>query len=266
MQNTTDLDYGVCRLSLISIRAEPTHAAEQTTQFLFGEHYEVMEVSGDKKWLRVRNYFDQFAGWLDVRQHHPISKEYFDYINRADFKITTDITASILYNKSPLQILIGSIIPISGAELFKMEEQFAFNGESKSLGQKRDLEFLKNIAARYINSPYLAGGRSPFGLDAAGFTQLVFKISGYYLDRTLQQQMENGRPVKEFGDMAVGDLVFFRGRDKSLHVGILLAHDKVIHVAEKVRVDYFDEEGILNLDTKVYTYNLMTARRVLLTE
>lgn len=264
--NTTDLDYGVCRLSLVAVRAEPSHAAEQTTQLLFGEQYEVIEVSGDKKWLQIRNYFDQFAGWIDVRQHHPISKEYFDYINRADFKITTDIATSILYNKSPLQILIGSIIPISGAELFKMEEQFAFNGESKSLGQKRDLEFLKNIAVRYLNAPYQPGGRSPFGLDPAGFTQLVFKICGYQLDRTIQQQQENGRPVKDFGDAAPGDLVFFKSRDKSLHAGILLAGDKVIHVAEKVRVDYFDEEGILNPDTKVYTHSLLSARRVLLAE
>ncbi|QOI98434.1 MAG: C40 family peptidase [Flammeovirgaceae bacterium] len=265
--NTTDTNYGVCRLSLVALRAEPSHGAAQTSQLLFGEHYEAIEVSADNKWLRIRNYFDQFAGWLDITQHHPITREHFDYINGANFKITTDITSSILYNKSPLQILLGSIIPISGAELFKMEEQFAFNGESKNLGQKRDVEFLKSIALKYINAPFLPGGRNPFGIDASGFTQMVFKICGYTLSRTTAAQQDNGRPVKSFGDLAAGDLVFFNNlKDKNLHAGILLAEDRVIHVAEKVRIDYFDEEGILNADNRVYTHSFTQARRMLLPE
>ena len=234
---------------------------------MFGEQYEIIETNPDKKWLLVRNYFDQFTGWLDARQHHPISREYFEYLNRANFKITTDVTTSILYNKSPLQILMGSIIPISGAELFKMEEQFAFNGESKNLGQKRDVEFLKAIASKCINAPFMQGGRSPFGFDPAAFTQMMFKISGYPIGRTVQLQTDDGRPVKEWGDMAAGDLVFFKSlKDRSLHVGILLADDKVIHVVEKVRVDYFNEEGILNSDTRVYTHTFTSARRILLSE
>ncbi|MDL5049367.1 NlpC/P60 family protein [Oscillatoria amoena NRMC-F 0135] len=263
----TDFDYGVCRLSLVSLRAEPAHAAEQTSQLLFGEQYEVTEISPDKKWMLIRNNYDRFTGWLDARQHHPISREHFEYLNGANFKIITDIATSILYNKSPLQILMGSIIPISGAELFKMEEQFAFNGESKNLGQKRDVEFLKAIAAKYINAPFMPGGRSPFGIDPSGFIQLVFKISGYPLGRTIHQQMDDGRPVKEVDEGKPGDLIFFKSmKDKSLHVGILLADDKVIHVAEKVRVDHFDEGGILNPDARVYTHTFMNARRILLPE
>ncbi|MCK6617504.1 MAG: C40 family peptidase [Cyclobacteriaceae bacterium] len=265
--NTTDTNYGVCRLSLVALRAEPSHTAEQTSQLLFGEHYEVVEVSPDNKWLRIRNYFDRVEGWLDTRQHHPITREHFDYINGANFKITTDITSSILYNKSPLQILLGSIIPISGAELFKMEEQFAFNGESKNLGQKRDVEFLKTIALKYVNAPFLPGGRSPFGIDASGLTQMVFKICGYTLNRTTAAQQDNGRLVKTFDDVAAGDLVFFTNlKDKHLYTGILLAEDKVIHVDEKVRIDHFDEDGILNADTRVYTHSVTQARRILLPE
>ncbi len=260
----TEFDYGVCRLSLVALRAEPAHAAEQTSQLLFGEHYKVIDTNPGRTWLLISNYSDQFAGWLDARQHHPIPKEHFDYINEANFKITTDITSSILYNKAPLQILMGSIIPISGAELFKMEEQFAFNGESKNLGQKRDVEFLKATAARLMNTPFLHGGRSPFGIDPPAFTQLVFKLGGYFIGRTIQQQMEDGRPVNELDDVVPGDLVFFKGRkDKAMHVGLLLADDKVIHVGDRVRVDHFDEEGILNPETRVYTHTVMHACRIL---
>lgn len=265
--NTADTNYGVCRLSLVPVRAEPGHAAEQVSQFLFGEHYEVLELHSDNKWVRVRNHFDGLEGWLDVRQHHPISAEHFEYINSANFKITTDITANILYNKSPLQVLMGSVIPISGTELFKMEEQFAFNGEAKNLGQKRDLEFVKAMALKYLNAPFMPGGRSPFGIHPAAFIQMVYKISGYALGYSIAQQQEEGRPVTGESGVAAGDLVFFENiRDGSQHVGILLAEDRVIHVAEKVRIDHFNEEGILTPEPRIYTHTFTHARRVLLPE
>ena len=155
--NKESLDFGVCRLSVVPVRKDGAHNGEQVSQLLFGDHYEVVEISKDKKWLMVGVYYDQCEGWIDVRQHHSITKEHYDYINRADFKITTDLATSILYNKSPLLILIGSIIPISGSELFRMEEQFAFNGDSKTLGLKRDAEFLKIIA---VNAYFLWFGRN----------------------------------------------------------------------------------------------------------
>lgn len=257
------LDFGVCRLSIVPVRGEAADKAELVTQLFFGEHYEVLSVSKDKKWLRVRIHFDQYEGWIDAKQHHSISKEHFDYINRADFKITTDITTSILYNKNPLTIVMGSIIPISGSELFKMEEQFAFNGESKSVGQKRDAEFLKITAQKYLNAPYQWGGKSPFGIDCSGFTQMVFKINGYKLNRDAAQQVKQGKAI-QFKDAGPGDLAFFKSKEEKVtHVGMILSNDKIIHASGKVRIDHFNVEGILNSDTKVYTHQLASIRRIL---
>ena len=97
-------NFGVSRLSLVPMRTEPSDKAEQVSQLLFGDHYEVHEVSKDKNWLRIHVYYDQCEGWINAHQHHTVTREYYDYINRADFKITTDLTSSILYNKSPLLI------------------------------------------------------------------------------------------------------------------------------------------------------------------
>jgi gamma-D-glutamyl-L-lysine dipeptidyl-peptidase len=257
-----NLDFGVSRLSIIPVRAEGSDKAEQVTQLLFGDHYEVLDSSKDKKWIKIRVYYDQYEGWIDTKQHHSISKEHFEYINRADFKITTDVTTSILYNKTPLVIVMGSIIPISSTELFKMEEQFAFNGESKSIGLKRDVENLKNTAKKYLNTPYLWGGKSPFGIDCSGFTQMVFKINGYKLNRDSAQQAKQGKSIK-FNEAQAGDLAFFKNKDSKItHVGVLLANDKIIHASGRVRIDNFNEEGILNTETKVYTHILDGLRRI----
>jgi gamma-D-glutamyl-L-lysine dipeptidyl-peptidase len=256
------IDYGVCRLGVVPVRKDHADQSEQVTQLLFGDDYEVLEQTKDKKWLKIKTNFDQYEGWINAGQHHTISKEYFDYFSRAEFKITTDLTSSLLYNKSPLMILMGSIIPITGSELFKMEEQFAFNGEAKSLGQKRESDFLKTIAQRYLNSPYLWGGKSPFGIDCSGFTQMVFKICGYRLSRDAWQPQ--GRTVNSLDQSEAGDVAFFKNTEgKIVHTGILLGDNKIIHASGRVRVDHVNEEGILNADTKIYTHQLAHVRRIL---
>ncbi|SKC86948.1 C40 family peptidase [Ohtaekwangia koreensis] len=259
-----NIDYGVCRLSVLSVRTEPSDKAEQATQLLFGDHYEVIDQSPERKWLRIRIHFDQYEGWIDSKQHHPVSKDYFDYLDKSEFKITTDLTSSMLYNKSPLAILMGSMIPISSSELFKMEEQFAFNGEAKNVGLKREYEFLKNIAVKYINAPYQWGGKNPFGIDCSGFTQMVYKICGYKLFRDSSQQANQGKLVKEFNEMRPGDLAFFKNQDDKIsHVGIVLTEDKIIHASGRVRIDQITPEGIMNGDTKSISHTLSHIRRIL---
>lgn len=259
-----EIDFGVCRLSLVSVRKDPADQAEQVSQLLFGDHYTVLEQTENRKWIRIRIHFDQYEGWIDARQHQAIAQEYFDHINHAEFKITTDITSTLLYNKSPQMVLMGSIIPISSSELFKMEEQFAFNGEAKNIGQRREFDFLRTIASKYMNSPYQWGGKSPFGIDCSGFTQMVFKICGYKLLRDASQQVNQGKAVDSLSESRQGDLVFFQNEEGRVsHTGILLAENKIIHASGKVRVDSINEEGIQNVETRIYTHRLSAIRRIL---
>ncbi len=259
-----EIDFGVCRLSLVSLRKDPADQAEQISQLLFGDHYTVMEQTANRKWIKIKINFDGYEGWIDFKQHQSISKEYFDHLNNAEFKITTDLTSSLLFNKSPQMVLMGSIIPISSSELFKMEEQFAFNGEAKNLGQRREFEFLRTIATKYLNCPYQWGGKSPFGIDCSGYTQMVFKICGYKLFRDSGQQVNQGKSITSLGAFKQGDLAFFENEaGKIMHTGILLAENKIIHASGKVRIDHINEEGILNLETKIYTHHLSGIRRIL---
>lgn len=259
----TEKDFGVCRLSVVPVLTEAGSAVLES-QLLFGDAYEVVERSKDKLWLYIKIYFDGVEGWINLRHHHAISQEYFVQITQVDFKITTDIVSTILYKKSPLPILLGSIVPISSTELFKMDEQFAFNGESKAISQQREGDFVKSIALKYLNAPEIDGGKGPFGICAHGLTQMVFKICGYTLPWFVQQQSTVGRKVKDIGDAKLGDLAFFKNKiDKINHVGIVLDDQKIVHAFGQVRTDLLTEEGILHADTKVYTHSLAYIKQVL---
>ncbi|HCM76375.1 MAG TPA: hypothetical protein DIS90_08325 [Cytophagales bacterium] len=258
------ISYGVSRLALIQVKKEPDDRSEQTTQLLFGDHYEVLYASKDGKWLFIRIFSDTYEGWIDCKQHHAITPEYFEQINHANFKITTDLTSGILYKKHPLTILMGSIVPLSNSELFKMEEQFAFNGEAKSLGQKREFEYLGGIAMKYLHAPYQWGGKSPFGIDCSGFTQMVYKICGYQILRDAHQQAKCGKEVLGFDQAMPGDLAYFHNESGNIvHVGIVLEDEKIIHASGKVKIDQLIEEGILDMESKIITHFLAGIRRII---
>ncbi len=234
------------------------------TQLLFGDHYSVIDFSSDQRWVKISIYYDGYEGWIDAKQHKQISLDYFEEINTNEFRICTDLISTILYKKKPLRIVMGSVLPIAHTELFDIEEQFAFNGESKSLGQRREYEFLKTVAFKYLNTPYLWGGKSPFGIDCSGFTQMAFKITGYKLKRDTGQQVGQGDEIKVLQDALPGDLVFFQNdHDRISHVGILLENQKIIHASGYVRVDFLDESGIFNESKNTYTHRMAKIKRIL---
>ena len=257
-------DKGICRLSIVPVRYIASDISEMVTQLLFGDHYEIIAISEDTKWLNIRIHFDGYKGWIDAKQHTYITQEYYNQINNSNYKISLDLSSSIFHNKNHINVLLGSVLPISTNELFKMEEQLAFNGEAKSLSEKQEYDFLKTVALKYNNAPYLWGGKTPFGIDCSGFTQQVFRICGYPLLRDASQQAEQGREIKLVKESIPGDLAFFANtEDKITHVGIILEENTIIHASGKVRTDTLEKEGIYNEEVRKNTHQLKSIRRIL---
>jgi cell wall-associated NlpC family hydrolase len=93
---------------------------------------------------------------------------------------------------------------------------------------------------------------------------MVFKICGYRLFRDCEQQSNQGKSVKDITEANPGDLIFFDNKEGRInHVGIALDGDRIIHASGRVRIDHLNEEGILNVETKIYSHQYARCRRIL---
>ena len=109
----------------------------------------------------------------------------------------------------------------------------------------------------YINAPYLWGGKTPFGIDCSGYSQMVYMLNGIRLNRDASQQAKQGKIVQLNINSKAGDLAFFQNESGNIiHVGIIMENNFIIHSHGKVRIDTLDINGIFNSDIKKYSHKL----------
>ncbi len=252
--------YGISKLSIIPGRAEPSDKAEIVTQILFGEHYEVLE--DEATWLLVRLAYDGYKCWIDRKQHHPLSADEFAELQKFKAPRTIDMLGLA---KDPVQdtyynLPMGSRLPFFHDGSFRIgESDFTFKGTQADPDPKNLLSY----AGNYINSPYLWGGRTPFGIDCSGFTQMVFALINVPLPRDASQQVSFGTDIA-FGDHQAGDLAFFLNSKGAIsHVGLITNPQQIIHASGLVRMDQFTSEGIWVAAERKLSHHLASIKRVM---
>ena len=258
------MNFALCHLSVVSLRNSPSDKSEQISQLLFGEIAEILEHKG-RSWLKVRCSWDNCIGWVRTPQlrpllpaEHPLFEEKFAYC--------LDLFQPVLSDNYSMPITIGSRLPDFDGMKFSMNSKvFFYSGQAVfPENLEPNTERILKIARKYLFAPYQWGGRSPLGIDAAGLTQLVFKMVGISLHRAAEQQVHQGKLIDFIEQASAGDLAFFENMAGNIHhVGILFPEGKIIHVAEQVRIDKIDHFGIFNEELNRYTYRLRVIKRML---
>ena len=135
--------------------------------------------------------------------------------------------------------------------------------EGSTVQEKFTKDNLINTALLYLNTPYLWGGKTPFGIDCSGFTQMVYKLNGYRLKRDASQQVEQGEALSFIEASEPGDLAFFDNTEGDIiHVGIIMKDNYILHSHGKVRIDRLDHTGIFNIQTRLHTHKLRVIKRI----
>jgi cell wall-associated NlpC family hydrolase len=115
----------------------------------------------------------------------------------------------------------------------------------------------------YLNAPYLWGGKTPFGVDCSGFTQMVYKLNGINLNRDASQQATQGEALSFIEESEPGDLAFFDNAEgEIIHVGIIMENNYIIHAHGKVRIDRLDHSGIYNAERQIHTHKLRVIKKI----
>ncbi len=257
--------FGFCALSILPVRAEASERSEMVNQLLFGDTYEIIDSFNG--WKVIRGSLDQYEGFIDEKQNLCISGEEYARLQTAQRFFTKELVARVTETtaKSYLNVLFGSSLPgYDNGTIRVGEKEYRYDGEYTRPAKEVNREDLVNTVKKYLWSPYLWGGRSPFGIDCSGLIQAVFHIHGMSLHRDASYQAKQGTTLNLVSEAQPGDLAFFDNEEEQIvHVGMFIEGDKIIHASGHVRIDNIDHHGIFNEELKKYTHELRLVKRMI---
>ena len=247
--------FGICNLSIVPIRKNGDDKSEMISQLLYGDLYEVIEKK--EKWLLIKTVFDNYEGWIDNNQFVEIkSEDLFKKLSKNEAYSLDLINFVETLDKDLIPILLGSKISVSNHIKHSFDGQFS--------DKKKSRKDIIETAKLYLNTPYLWGGKTPFGIDCSGLSQMVYKINGYKIPRDAKDQVSLGRNLGFIEESEEGDLAFFDNEEgEIIHVGLLLKNNYIIHASGHVKIDRIDQTGIYNLNKKKHTHKLRTIKNII---
>lgn len=207
---------------------EPRSGVPQTSEMILGETYRVLdEYDG---WIRAENMFDGHVGWLPPGTPYaePATPTHRVRALRADLHPAPTHKAPPV---APLSF--GSLVTLDG----RSENGWVAVGDGLWLFGK----WVEPVAApsatdhiatalRFLETPYVWGGRSAFGIDCSGLVLTAMAAAGVVSHHSSGKQRQDerlGAWISDDGREVAyqrGDILFFPG-----HVGLMLDDTRLLH-------------------------------------
>lgn len=250
------VEYAVAHATITPVREEPSYAAEQATQLLFGEVCEVIDHL--PSWTKIRSTVDGQVGWVSRWMLTSIDTPY---------PLPTAVVMTPMAVATPkdggaaLVLTLGTRLPHYADGTFEvLGQQYLIDSTCVNYTTQLPNDDLSRaelrnnvcaVAQTLLNTSYLWGGKNMMGLDCSGFTQVVYAAIGINILRNAREQITQGEVVSSLSDVLPGDLAFFNHADRDpeatniTHVGLLLSPTEIIHCAGGcVHIDRITADGI----------------------
>ena len=266
------VQYLVANATVCPVRENPSYAAEQATQLLFGEVCEFLE--RHRGWTKIRSTVDGQVGWVSSSMLTPTFSPIANSPSPMAVVVSPIATATPINGGAPLLLTLGTRLPNYSQGTFEvLGQQYLIDPTCVRQEAKGDeamrRETVCAIAQTLLNTPYLWGGKNAMGLDCSGFTQVVYAAVGVNILRNAREQITQGEEVRLLSEALPGDLAFFGYTDSETqairitHVGLLLSPTEIIHCAGgRVHIDRIDAQGIY-LSDGTKTHDLIQIKRYL---
>ncbi|HMJ46721.1 MAG TPA: NlpC/P60 family protein, partial [Ferruginibacter sp.] len=178
----------ICIVPVSPVRLTPDHRVEMSSQLLFGETAEVLN-RNDEGWLFIKHSWDGYEGWCRENQFVFINEPFEDAV-----EYTGDWVDDIYMNGQKLMIPFGSSLSVLKHNIPGIKIEFNGNIYNAARAVISDEKIIE-IASLFLNTAYLWGGRSVFGIDCSGFVQSVYRMFNVPILRDARDQVEQGRVI-----------------------------------------------------------------------
>jgi cell wall-associated NlpC family hydrolase len=213
------------RAPVTDMRRSPLPDTGIDTQLLFGQDVLVFDEREGFAW--VQSIADGYVG-------HVGSNDLIDGAARPTHVVS--VPRTFVYQAPDLKLPVSHAISLgSQVEVTGFEEKRGTNYALLRSGEAIVAAHLRPaaehvadyvaVAETLVNTPYLWGGASAFGIDCSGLVQLAMRMAGKSVLRDSDMQAASiGTPIDPKDGLRRGDLVFWKG-----HVAIMTDPDTIIH-------------------------------------
>lgn len=261
--------------------SHPSEKSDVVSQAMYGNNVSLLLAQGE--WSRIQTS-DHYKGWVpsrflrivqvgdgyatsgtaievtslfanvyaepDVTKHKPVVTIPFEV--RLEVFTGQDDNAKKIVKK----------LPDGWLQVWLPEKRIAWIQASDVVTDPKSLSIAESIelAKRFLGLPYLWGGRSSFGFDCSGFTQMLVRMRGVNMPRDADQQAAwSGVTPVDRKDLEPGDLLFFGSSPKSItHTGMYMGDGQFIQAS----TNGHPVVQIGRLDDQPWTKFLVACRRV----
>ncbi|MDY8110051.1 C40 family peptidase [Fulvimarina sp. 2208YS6-2-32] len=250
---------GLVSVPIAPLHREPGHGSALDTEALFGERlvvFDETEVDGEA-WAWVQLDDDGYVGYTPFAALNPAGGGGADDIPTHRISVPRTLLFPEPDIKRPpvADLPMGALVTVVGEAEDRNARYHLIDGGGAIVQQHArplgavETDFVA-VAERFLETPYLWGGKSALGIDCSGLVQLACHMAGIDAPRDSgDQARELGTRIAGIEALKRGDLIFWPG-----HVGIMLdgqrlLHANAFHMLTAIEpladaVERFEEKGV----------------------